>query len=67
MAMLIGVGVPTIGCWQITATYRHETGCIYTAFAPVGGETLEFHLYLTDQGDTMTYYTAGVSGIMSRR
>jgi hypothetical protein len=24
-AMLIGVGVPTIGCWEITATYRHAT------------------------------------------
>jgi hypothetical protein len=24
-AMLIGVGVPTTGCWEITATYRHAT------------------------------------------
>jgi hypothetical protein len=24
-AMLIGVDVPTTGCWQITATYRHAT------------------------------------------
>jgi hypothetical protein len=24
-AMLIGVGVPTGGCWEITATYKHAT------------------------------------------
>ena len=24
-AMLIGVGVPTTGCWEITATYKHAT------------------------------------------
>jgi len=24
-AMLIGVGIPTTGCWQITATYRRAT------------------------------------------
>lgn len=24
-AMLIGVGIPTIGCWEITATYKHAS------------------------------------------
>lgn len=50
-----------------TATYRHEGDCLYTAFAPVGDQTLEFHLYLTNQGDTMAYYAAGISGFQYRR
>jgi hypothetical protein len=50
-----------------TATYRHESDCIFTAFAPVGNEVLEFHLYATDQGATMTYFTAGVSGTQFKR
>ncbi|MCA1646762.1 MAG: hypothetical protein LC797_15330 [Chloroflexi bacterium] len=45
-----------------TATYRHEAGCVFTPFAPVGNDVLEFHLYATTQGATMTYFTAGVSG-----
>jgi hypothetical protein len=50
-----------------TATYRHEGNCIYTAFAPVGDATLEFHLYLADGGATMAYYTEGVSGTQYKK
>ena len=50
-----------------TATYRLESACVFTAFAPVGNELLEFHLYPTDQGATMTYFTAGVSGSQFKR
>jgi hypothetical protein len=49
------------------ATYRHEGGCVYTAFAPLENEILEFHLYATDQGATIAYFTAGVSGFQYRR
>ena len=50
-----------------TATYRHESGCVFTALAPVGNEIIEFHLDVADQGATMTYFTAGVSGTQFRR
>jgi hypothetical protein len=50
-----------------SATYQHKSGCVFTALAPLGTELLEFHLYTTDQGATITYFTAGVSGVMYRR
>ena len=49
------------------ATYRHEGDCVFTALAPVGDATLEFHLYPTDKADTMTYYSAGISGTQHKR
>jgi hypothetical protein len=50
-----------------TATYRHEGDCVFTALAPVGDATLEFHLYPTDKAETMTYYSAGISGTQFKR
>jgi hypothetical protein len=52
---------------SFTATYRLDSDCVFTALAPLGDELLEFHLYPTDQGATMTYFTAGVSGTQFRR
>ena len=49
---------------ELTATYKHEGNCVYTA---VDSETLKFDLYLSDKGDTITYFMAGVSGTMHRR
>ena len=52
---------------SFTATYQLKTGCVFTALAPVGGQTVEFHLYTTDQGATMTYFSPGISGTQFRR
>ena len=45
-----------------TGTYRHEGNCVYTNFAPVGGEVLEFHLYTTPKGTNLSYSAPGLSG-----
>ena len=50
-----------------TATYQQKSGCVYTSLAPVGDQIVEFHLYATDQGTTMTYFSPGVSGTMYKR
>ena len=50
-----------------TATYQLKSGCVFTALAPVGDQLVEFHLYTTDQGTTMTYFSPGVSGTQFRR
>jgi hypothetical protein len=57
-------GVTIASQKPLTATYQHKGGCVYTA---VDSENLSFDLYLTNQGDTMTYFTAGVSGSQFRR
>jgi hypothetical protein len=49
---------------ELTATYQHTTGCVYRA---VDSESLEFDLYLSDKGDTITYYSAGFSGTQYKR
>lgn len=48
----------------LTATYELKPGCAYTA---VDSEGLVFDLYLINQGNTMTYFTAGVSGTQFKR
>ncbi|NJM42254.1 MAG: hypothetical protein HC853_16705 [Anaerolineae bacterium] len=40
-----------------TATYQQKSGCVFTALAPVGDQMVEFHLYTTDQGNTMAYFS----------
>lgn len=50
-----------------TATYQLKSGCVFTALAPVGGQTVEFHLYTTDQGATIAYFSPGISGTQFRR
>src|SRR5215813_2808298 len=50
-----------------TATYQLESGCVFTAFAPVGTEVFTFHLYTTPSGKTMTYSSPGFSGTMDRQ
>ena len=50
-----------------TATYQLKSGCVFTALAPVGDQMVEFHLYTTDQGTTMTYFSPGVSGTQFKR
>ena len=52
---------------SFTATYQLKTGCIFTALAPVGDQQVEFHLYASDQGATMAYFSPGVSGTQFRR
>ncbi|MBI3757990.1 MAG: hypothetical protein HY267_08440 [Deltaproteobacteria bacterium] len=50
-----------------TATYQLESGCVFTAFAPVGTEVFVFHLYTTPAGKTMTYFSPGFSGTQVRQ
>ena len=50
-----------------TATYQLKSGCVFTALAPVGDQMVEFHLYTTEQGTTMTYFSPGVSGTQFKR
>ena len=50
-----------------TATYQMKPGCVFTALAPVGGQTVEFHLYPTEKGATMAYFSPGVSGTQYRQ
>jgi hypothetical protein len=45
-----------------TGTYEHQGDCVYTNYAPVGDEVLEFHLYTTRKGTFMTYYAPGYAG-----
>lgn len=60
-------GVPIATQEAFTATYRLESGCVFTALAPVGTETLTFHLYTTPAGKTMTYFSPGFSGTQIRQ
>jgi hypothetical protein len=45
-----------------TGTYRYEGNCVYTNFAPVGDEVLEFHLYTGPKGTSLSYSGPGISG-----
>jgi hypothetical protein len=60
-------GVPIATQEAFTATYQQETGCVFTALAPVGTETLAFHLYTTPSGKTITYFSPGFSGTQVRQ
>lgn len=60
-------GEPLATHEAFTGTYQLKSGCVFTALAPIGNEMFEFHLYSTDQGTTMTYFTTGVSGTMFKR
>lgn len=57
-------GVTVADQKPLTATYRHTKDCVYTA---VDSENLTFDLYLSDKGDTITYYSAGFSGTQYKR
>ena len=52
---------------SFTATYQLKSGCIFTALAPVGDQIVEFHLYTTDQGATIAYFSPSVSGTQFKR
>ena len=60
-------GVPIATQEAFTATYQQESGCVFTAFAPVGNEVLAFHLYTTHEGETITYFAPGFSGTQFKR
>jgi hypothetical protein len=60
-------GVPIATQEAFTATYRQESGCVFTALASVENETLTFHLYTTPAGKTMTYFLPGFSGTQIRQ
>jgi hypothetical protein len=60
-------GVPIATQEAFTATYQLESGCVFTALAPVGTEVLAFHLYTTPPGKTMTYFSPGFSGTQIRQ
>ncbi len=63
-----GIGGVSIANQEaFTATYQLESGCVFTAFAPVGTEVFVFHLYTTPEGRTMTYFSPGFSGTMFKR
>jgi hypothetical protein len=55
-------GVAIASQEAFTATYELNSGCAFTAFAPVGDEMVELQLYTTPSGATMTYFGAGFSG-----
>lgn len=62
-----GPGGQTIANWQsFTATYEIVSGCAFAAFAPIGDEIFEFHLFTTPTGAMVTYYADGFSGTMWR-
>jgi hypothetical protein len=48
----------------LTATYALKPGCVFTA---VDSEGLLFDLYPINQGTSMTYFTAGVSGTQFKK
>jgi hypothetical protein len=52
-------GVPFATREAFTATYKLTSGCVYSAVDAFG---LEFDLYTTPEGKTMTYFSAGFSG-----
>ena len=60
-------GVSIANQEAFTATYQLESGCVFTAFAPVGTEVFTFHLYTTPSGKTMTYFSPGFSGTQVRQ
>jgi hypothetical protein len=64
-------GEPIASQDHFTATYTLEPDrgldCVYTQFAPVGDEVLEFHLYTTREGSNLTYFGPGVSGRAMKR
>ena len=45
-----------------TGTYTFKDNCMYSNFAPVAGEILEFHFYTTPKGTHLVYFGPGVSG-----
>ncbi len=47
-----------------TATYELKPGCVFKAVDSLG---IVYDLYSLDQGTTMTYFAAGVSGTMYKR
>ena len=62
-----GLGGQTIANRQpFTATYEVVSGCAFAAFAPIGDEIFEFHLFTTPSGAMVTYYSDGFSGTMWR-
>lgn len=62
-----GLGGQTIANRQsFTATYEVVSGCTFAAFAPIGDEIFEFHLFTTPTGAMVTYYSDGFSGTMWR-
>lgn len=48
----------------LTATYTLKPGCVFSA---VDSEGLVFDLYPINNGTTMTYFTAGVSGTQYKK
>lgn len=60
-------GVSIANQEAFTATYQLESGCVFTALAPVGSEVFTFHLYTTPSGKTMTYFSPGFSGTQVRQ
>ena len=60
-------GVAIASQEAFTATYELNSGCAFTAFAPVGDETVEFQLYTTSSGAFMTYFGAGFSGTQTKQ
>ena len=64
-------GEPIVSQEHFTATYTLEPDlgldCVYTQFAPVGDDVLEFHLYTTREGSNLTYFGPGVSGRAMKR
>ena len=63
-----GLGGETIADREdFTVTYELVSGCAYAAYAPIAGETFEFHFFTSPSGDTITYYSDGISGTMWRQ
>lgn len=52
---------------HFTATYEVVSGCAFAAFAPIGDENFEFHLFTSPAGAMITYYSDGFSGTMWRQ
>jgi hypothetical protein len=62
------VGTEFIDKESFTATYTHQSGCIFVALAPVGkNKFVKFDLYTSPSGETMTYFGPGFSGIQIKQ